>query len=259
VPRGELVTPDLLRAWPLPEVSPGQDKAGRGEIHVVGGATETPGAVLLAGLAALRVGAGKLRITTVETTAVALAVAVPEALVSPQLAEGADAYVVGPGVLAEKHVVHDVLEISGDAAVVVDAACLHDLDDRDAALPARTVLTPNRAELEALGGDLDDPRSLAEKRGAVIVTHGWVAAPDGRLWRDEVGSPALGTSGSGDVLAGIVGGLLARGADPAQAAVWGQYLHGRAATRLGQLARDFLAPLPDLLAQLAPRPARTPA
>ncbi|GMA87903.1 hypothetical protein GCM10025868_31530 [Angustibacter aerolatus] len=77
----------------------------------------------------------------------------------------------------------------------------------------------------------------------------WTASPDGRLWRDGAGGGGLGTAGSGDVLAGVVAGLSARGAEPAQAAVWGAHLHGRAGDRLavevgpyGYLARE---PDPD--------------
>lgn len=249
MPRGELVTPQLLREWPLPQVDEDGDKAGRGEVHVVGGAASTPGAVLLAGLAALRVGAGKLRITTVPQTAVALAVAVPEALVDDQLCKGADAYVVGPGVLEPEGLVDRVAEVAGSSPMVLDGAVLYDLPD----VPEGCVLTPNTKELAALG---DDPVQVAAERGAVVLTQGCVAAPDGRVWRDEAGSSALGTSGSGDVLAGLVGGLLARGAEPAQAAVWAQYLHGSAAARrapaaLGLLARELLEELPDLLAELS--------
>ena len=71
---------------------------------------------------------------------------------------------------------------------------------------------------------------VAERYGAVVAVRGTVAAPDGRLWHDEAGGIGLGTSGSGDVLAGVVGGLLARGCPPEQAAVWGQYLHAAAGT-----------------------------
>jgi NAD(P)H-hydrate repair Nnr-like enzyme with NAD(P)H-hydrate dehydratase domain len=82
-------------------------------------------------------------------------------------------------------------------------------------------------------------------------------SPDGRAWREEAGGIGLGTSGSGDVLAGLVGGMLARGADPAQAAVWGQYLHAAAGDRLaarvgrlGFLARELLDEVPPVLAGL---------
>src|SRR4051812_31814451 len=78
-----VVTSSVLRDWNLPEVSDGEGKDDRGTIVVIGGAVDTPGAVLLAGLSALRVGAGRLTMATVEPTAAALAVAVPEAAVQP--------------------------------------------------------------------------------------------------------------------------------------------------------------------------------
>ncbi|HEY7722639.1 MAG TPA: NAD(P)H-hydrate dehydratase, partial [Pedococcus sp.] len=107
------ITPSLLQEWPLP--APGKDKESRGRLLVLGGTASTPGAVLLAGEAALRAGAGKLQIATAAPVASALAVAVPEALVAPlrtdhagnvassgagriaELAEGADAVLLGPG------------------------------------------------------------------------------------------------------------------------------------------------------------------
>src|SRR3954469_13119973 len=87
----EVVTSALLRDWPLPEVSEGDGKHERGTVVVVGGAADTPGAVLLAGLAALRAGAGRLTRATVAETATALAVAVPEAAVTalPATSNGA--------------------------------------------------------------------------------------------------------------------------------------------------------------------------
>lgn len=244
--RAELVTPALLRAWPLPAVDDDADKTARGTVHVVGGAPSTPGAVLLAGLAALRVGAGKLRISTVPETAVAVAVAVPEALVDGSLQEslggsGADAYVVGPGLL------EPVSCVPTDGPAVIDAVALHDLP---AELPASCVLTPNENELGSLAGGEGELGTLAGRvaaeRGCVVVTRGWVAHPDGRRWEVREGTAALATSGSGDVLAGIVGGLLARGASPEQAGCWGQYLHAAAGRRLGMLARELLDPLPEL-------------
>jgi NAD(P)H-hydrate repair Nnr-like enzyme with NAD(P)H-hydrate dehydratase domain len=83
-----------------------------------------------------------------------------------------------------------------------------------------------------------------------------VADADGRAWTVPTGHPGLGTSGSGDVLAGAVGGLLARGADPAQSAAWGTYLHGTAGDRLaarvgrlGFLARELATELPLVLVE----------
>src|SRR3954451_8480706 len=110
-----VVTSSVLRDWPLPDVGNDEGEDDRGTIVVVGGAADTPGAVLLAGLAALRVGAGRLTLATVDVTAAALAVAVPESAVQPlpaepggtlgtsavdaarALVDGADAIVLGPG------------------------------------------------------------------------------------------------------------------------------------------------------------------
>ena len=99
---------------------------------------------------------------------------------------------------------------------------------------------------------------MAARYDAVVSTRGWVVTPGGAAWRDEAGGAGLGTSGSGDVLAGVVGGLLARGCMPAQAAVWGQYAHAAAGDRLaarlgrvGFLARELLDELPAVLSSLA--------
>ena len=158
--RGERVTADLLRDWPLPSLEGAHDKTDRGDVHIVGGSSSTAGAVLLAGLAALRVGAGRLTITTVEETSIALSVAVPEAMVLGQpshhgsltrcrLEHEPDAVVIGPGITEPGKLVASVLDTCGDAAAVIDAVALRDLPS---VLPRRTVLTPNAAELEHLAG-----------------------------------------------------------------------------------------------------------
>lgn len=280
------VTPLLLEQWPLPQPS-GGGKHERGTVLVVGGAVSTPGAVLLAGLAALRTGAGRLQLATVEPTAVALAIAVPEAMVvglpagtrgslDPacseevcRLAEGASAVLVGPGLLgtdATAELLGRLLPALPDVPVVLDAVALSALGtapELAEPLRGRLVLTPNAGEAAALldGQERDGrdaARSIAERYGAAVACHGGVADADGRVWSDESGGVGLGTSGSGDVLAGAVAGLLARGADPAQAAVFGQYLHGAAGDRLaartgklGFLARELLDELPAVLDRLS--------
>lgn len=260
-----VLTPDLLRGWPLPEVDHGGSKRDRGTVLVLGGSVATPGAVLLAGLAALRVGAGRLQVVTVPETAVALGVALPEAMVRgvEGLAEvdltGVDAVVVGPGATDDAgKALSALLPVLDGVPVVVDAGSLYELSD---SMAGPAVLTPNVAELHHLAGRDGDNEGLAvqvaRERAAVVTTHGCVAAPDGSLWRDGTGSVGLATSGSGDVLAGVVGGLLARGASPEQAACWGTYLHGAAGDRLvgfrgrlGGLARELLDELPHALASL---------
>jgi hydroxyethylthiazole kinase-like uncharacterized protein yjeF len=280
------VTPQLLRGWPLPELEDDGTKHDRGTVLVVGGATSTPGAVLLAGLAALRVGAGRLQVATVETTSVAVGVALPEALVvglpaaangsvSPTAADvvvdqaaSAATVVLGPGLLGDEEVAEllvDVLPRLECRWLVLDAIALTALTGREELLKDKegVVLTPNDGELAALldGDELtgrEGAAKAAERYGAVVATRGWVVTPDGRAWRDEAGGVGLGTSGSGDVLAGVIGGLLARGAEPAQAAVWGQYVHAAAGDRLaarlgrlGFLARELLDELPPVVTSLS--------
>jgi hydroxyethylthiazole kinase-like uncharacterized protein yjeF len=286
---GVLVTPQVLRDWRLPV--PRGGKESRGSILVIGGSAETLGAVQLAAEAALRAGAGKLQVATAQSVAPFAATALPEALVRrlPEtgrgairadaadevrdLAESASAVLLGPGMVDTEETQAFgaallpslsgplVLDALGLACVTADAACL-------AHLGGRAVLTPNPKELALSlhrdADDLDDPagaaRELAEAAGAVVGLGGatsWVVAPDGRCWRDESGGAGLGVSGSGDVRAGIVAGLMARGAEPEQAAVWAAYLHGRAGERLaasvgrlGFLARELPPEVPRVIAEI---------
>jgi hydroxyethylthiazole kinase-like uncharacterized protein yjeF len=253
------VTPELLRSWPLPEAA--GDKSDRGDVHVVGGDPSTPGAVLLAGTASLRVGAGRLAISTGSDAAL-LAVTAVEAAVRPladlDTCPRPDAFVIGPGLSEAPGLVRRVLQLHPDTPLVIDAGALRDLP----ALPGHVVLTPNGRELRALAGadgeDADLVPRVARERGVVVASGGWVAAPDDRLWHDGTGSVALATSGSGDVLAGAVGGLLARGCSPEHAACFGAHLHAAAGERLvprrgrvGLLARELLDELPVALASLS--------
>jgi len=292
---------DLIEQWPLP-VDEGGDKHVRGTVLVVGGSPVTPGAVVLAGIAAMRMGAGRLQIATAAGPAPAVAVAVPEALVMPLTVDGdgfaadaadvaadlagrADAVVIGPGMLDHDGAVGFVgavlAAVQDDAVVVLDALAMQKVDGLDRAvltrLAGRIVLTPNRQELARLyDGDADvhgetsrNPaetdeilRSVAARYGAVITSFGEIAAPDGRRWACEEGTPGLGTSGSGDVLAGLVAGAAARSGDAAQAACWATYVHHAAGCRLsvrmgrlGFLAREILDEIPSLWADLERRGA----
>lgn len=281
----DVVTAQSLRSWALPEPGDDGDKHDRGTVAVVGGATSTPGAVLLGGIAALRAGAGRLQVLTVEPTAVALGIALPEAMVvglpcgagGSVDADAADevvtrteraaAVVLGPGLLGKD----DVRQLLAgtlprlEAAVVLDAVALTALAGHPELLDGcagRVVMTPNSGELAALleGEELSGREavaSVAHRYDAVVSSRGWVCAPDGRAWSVQAGGVGLGTSGSGDVLAGLIGGVLARGADPEQAAVWGQYLHAAAGDRLtarvgrlGFLARELLDEVAPVLATL---------
>lgn len=291
-PRGHAqavaVGPALLRAWPLPDAPEGGGKESRGRVLVVGGERELVGAARLAGEAALRSGAGKLQLAVAASSAQALAVAVPEARVVglaesahgrlagtarglASMAAGADALVLGPGLtpgMATRRLAARLLA-SLAAPVVLDAGAI-DLPLLRAwcrlPAPAPAVMTPHHGEMAALlGCDARavgaDARTIAsgfarEWGLVVVLKHAttWIAAPDGRTWVHRGGGPGLGTSGSGDVLAGLLGGLCARGATPEQAACWAVRLHARAGARLarrhgavGFLARELAAEVPALL------------
>ena len=259
-----VITPLVLRQWPLPDPQGG--KESRGTVLVVGGSKYTPGAVLLAGLAALRAGAGKLQLAVAEEVAVPLSIAVPEAKVVGlsgddelvSLAESADVILLGPGlddIGRTAELMRTVLGAAGpDAGVVLDAYALGALS-KDAGLlrQRRAVLTPNVVEAQHLlgrepGDDLAAAAAeLARKHDAVVTLYGHIATPDGQAWVEESGDVGLGTSGSGDARAGAVAGLLARGAEPAQAACWGAYAHSVSGQRLalqhgrtGFLARELV-------------------
>lgn len=289
------VTPELLRELPLPKLGGDSDKNARGRVLVVGGGAEVPGAVLLAGIAALRVGAGKLQLAATPRFADHLAMAVPEARVLPAPADAngdlvaaagealagsadrCDALVVGPGMLDEEvagALAADLVKRTTTPAFLLDAAAMTGLRDRAEALKAgagRLVLTPHGGEMAALMGcDKEevqaDPlklaRQAAQELGAVVALKGettWIVSPDGHAVVYRNGPVGLATSGSGDVLAGVIGGLLARGAPPFAAAAWGVYLHGQAGVRLsesvgplGFLAREIAPQIPAILAELAP-------
>ena len=271
---------DLLRSWALP-ADDHLDKRSRGTVLVIGGSARTPGAALLAGSAALRAGAGRLQIATSPAVATALAVAVPEAMVTPygddqgptlaDLVGEADAVVVGPG-LTDRDQAHAlvalVLErVANEAVVVVDAIAIGALAGLTAAaktLHGRLLLTPNREELRSLLGkdraqsDGRPEAVAAVRHGAAVVSFDCVAAADGRVWIDASEVRGLGTSGAGDVLAGAAGGLAARCGDAAQAACWAAVTHRRAANRLseavapvGYLARQLADEVAPALAELS--------
>jgi ADP-dependent NAD(P)H-hydrate dehydratase len=263
------VTPAVLAGLPLPGHDDGESKHDRGSVLVIGGSSETPGAVYLAGLAALRAGAGRLAMATAADVVAALGVAVPEAKVSPfdvdddgwvESASKAAAVLYGSGVLdvASCDPVLDRLTSSMDEGILVlDAGALPAAGrhpDWVRRLEGRALLVPNPSELEVLG--IDDPAEAAERFGAVIALRDadtTIVTPDGRCWVDRHGTAGLATSGSGDVAAGIAVGLAGRGAEPATAAVWTAAVHGRAGERLGGpgfLARELLAEIPKAIADL---------
>ena len=279
------LTRAALKSFPLPPVVDG-DKETKGRILVIAGSPQVPGAALLTATSAMRAGAGKLRMVAVESVAVATGLAMPEALVVglPEARDGgftqaavrdiaeqakeADAVVAGPGMAQARTcaALADAL-LASSASVVLDAALLHSLKPtkRRGEPP---VLLPHAGELASLL-DCDEQEiehdpvgcglRAADRYGAIVLVKGvtsHVVTPDGRTWVYKGGAPGLGVSGSGDTLAGIVGGLLARGAEPLTALLWSVLLHGEAGEALarkvgpiGFLARE----IPDEIPALLPR------
>jgi ADP-dependent NAD(P)H-hydrate dehydratase len=259
--------------------------SGDGSVLVVAGSRQLPGAAILSAVAALRAGAGKVRIATPASVAVAIGAAVPESRVIalPETADGevsvdaadilvdwlrrSDAVLVGPGFVDEglaDGLVQRLLPVVGSLPLVLDAAALCAV--KTSVGDASVLITPHAGEMAALsGGDKEDIRSdpqraaleCASRFGAVVALKGpvtFIATPEGACWRHEGGNVGLATSGSGDVLAGLIAGLAARGASLAQAAAWGVSLHARAGDLLAQrvgpigyLARELSAEIPQLM------------
>jgi hydroxyethylthiazole kinase-like uncharacterized protein yjeF len=281
---------ELLKRFPLPHHPDDGDKNDRGLALFIAGSRELSGAALLAGTAALRAGAGRLRIATGMSIAPGLGVAIPEARVIAfseneegcidhgaiealvERCAGVDSLTIGPGMQhgeAFADLIATVLKSGGDYPLVLDAAALGvlpSLADALRAWPGGAALLPHRGEMAKLLGSekaeveaapLSCARRAAERFGAVVLVKGewsFVAAPDGRSFRYLGGGIGLATSGSGDTLAGIVGGLCARGADPLTATLWGVWLHGEAGRKLGWqvgrigfLARELTDLIPGLL------------
>ncbi|MEV7509920.1 NAD(P)H-hydrate dehydratase [Streptomyces sp. NPDC091201] len=225
----------------LPQPTASSDKYRRGVVGVVAGSAQYPGAAVLAVAGALRGGAGAVRY--VGPAADAVLARYPETLVGPGRVQ---AWVVGPG-LGEGRAGEVADLLAGDAAVLVDADGLRGLDP--AVLRARTaptLLTPHAGEAAALlgvaresveAGRLSAVRRLAERYGATVLLKGsttLVASAGARAVRvNPTGTPWLATAGSGDVLSGLAGSLLAGGLSGADAGAVGAYLHGLAARRAG--------------------------
>jgi ADP-dependent NAD(P)H-hydrate dehydratase len=283
----------LLRGWPLPEIAPDADKEMRGRVLVIAGSREISGAAVLAGTAALRAGAGKLVIATAQSVAAELAIAVPEARVialpetpagafAPlavdlleQTAQAADAVLVGPGLMEEGGsyaFVASLLPLLAHVPVILDALAMNAVKARRH-LPQPLLLTPHAGEMAHLRGVskdavLGNPQGAAAEAArewnAVVAFKGAVtliATPDGRGWRHEGGHAGLATSGSGDVLAGLIAGLAAQQIPLEQACAWGVVLHawaGRELARrigpLGYLARELPPEVPRLMRRLRPPP-----
>lgn len=258
-------------------------KGDFGRLAILAGSRGKAGAAILAARGALRSGAGLVTVFCPDFAEMAIVTAVPEAMTRPlppleaeairpralveELSEF-DAVVAGPG-LGRGPATVSLLEtlVAGlRRPLVADADCLNAFAGRPRVFrkrPGATVLTPHPGEAGRLLGRsarqiqadrLAAARTLARESGAVVLLKGartLTASPSGRVFVNPTGTPLLSTAGSGDVLAGALGALLAGGA-PVEQATWaGAYLHGLAGELLervlsdaGLLARDLADAIP---------------
>jgi hydroxyethylthiazole kinase-like uncharacterized protein yjeF len=239
--------------WRVPAPAAADHKYSRGHATVLGGAAMT-GAARLCAEAARRTGAGLVTIAASAKADLYRAstpgVLVDESDIAHQLADPRRAvWVCGPGLGAAAAAAALPVLLAAGRHVVVDADGLGACAGNPAALRGSAVLTPHAGEFARVFGPagtdrLAACRTAAAQTGAVVLLKGAdtiIAAPDGRAAINADAPPWLATAGSGDVLAGIIAGLLAQGMPHWQAACAGAWLHGRAALRAGagMLAEDL--------------------
>jgi NAD(P)H-hydrate epimerase len=263
-----------LGRFPWPHAA--SHKYTRGHALIVGGAMMT-GAARLAARAAARVGAGLVTVAAPQPVFAIYAAALTGVIVAPLAAAGdvatlladprRNAALIGPGAGIGPETAAAVLAILGAGKrAVLDADALSSFAAQPAALfdalRADCVLTPHEGEFGRLfdiqGSKLDRARCAAKASGAVIVLKGAdtvIAAPDGRAAINDGAPPELATAGSGDVLAGIVLGLIAQGMPVFEAAAAAVWLHGEAARLfgVGLVAEDLVETLPNVLKHLRSR------
>lgn len=245
----------------LPMIPADAHKGTRKKLAIVGGAKGMAGAAILAARAALRSGVGMVKLVLDEESLSSAQQAEPQALGAswPTAAEAfrrdigkwADVVVVGPG-LGRGPASRALLDLTlsawtGPTLLDADAITLFEgrVNDLAARLAGRlAILTPHPVEFARLAGveahevleqRFDIGRSVATRLGATVLLKGaptLISAADGRRMVSATGTPLLATGGSGDVLSGIVGTLLAQLGDPTTAAAVGAWIHGRAAERV---------------------------
>jgi len=256
----------------LPPRHPGSHKGDFGRVAIVAGSRGKTGAAVLAARGALRGGAGLVTVLCAASLEAAIVPALPEAMTQGlpekdgalsaeagrellRRLEEFDAAVVGPGLGVSEGVVRSLEAVVRAARLplVLDADGLNAFAGRAKALGRRagaTILTPHPGEAGRLLGRssrrvqadrLGAARELARRSRCCVLLKGegsLTAAPDGRVVVNPTGTPLLATAGSGDVLAGLAGALLAGGLSPESAAAVGAYLHGAAGERLAERLGD---------------------
>ena len=267
----------------LPERNVNTHKGDYGKVLLLCGSVGYTGAAALAAMGALRAGAGLVYLGVPESIYTVEAVKLLEPIVIPlkdqngmlsadaiekiaTLTERMDAVLVGPG-LGDSQGTYDVVRWvlnNFRGPVILDADGINVLKSHKDVLRGRTsptILTPHEGEFQRIGGDLCDGRvqaavKLARDLGVIVVLKGYgTVITDGvTCYLNTTGNPGMAVGGSGDVLAGILIGLLGQGLDPLEAAACATWLHGAAgdicADEIGQygmLPSDMLRVLPRLL------------
>jgi len=267
--------PDLwLSRFPWPSAA--SHKHARGRLIVISGDAWSTGAARLASRAGLRIGAGLVTLYAGQDALAVNAAHLEAVMLKPfntdldleQAADQADAAIIGPAAGVTETTLLNVLALARTgAALVIDADAItvfrDDPEELFSVLDRDDVLTPHPGEFERLFPGLlkSSPeritaaRRAAEKAGAVILLKGAdtvIAAPDGRAAVNVNGSPWLATAGSGDVLAGYIGGLVSQGMDSFEAACTAAWIHAEAAELHGPglISEDLPGLTPTVLRRL---------
>ena len=287
------LTSQILIERPLPDPDGATDKNSRGRVLAIAGCASVPGAALLAGTASLRAGAGKIQLAVPRSIGTILGAAFPECgilmldeteagepLATPaepltNALKKSDAILIGPGLMeaaGATALVKGALIAHPEGAFILDALALCDIlhyADVIRRHKGHVVLTPHHGEMAKLLGIEKDAiasaplkyaRTTAQDLNCYVVLKSdttYIASPEGDAWEHKGGVIGLATAGSGDVLAGLIAGLLARGGDPVTACLWAVFLHGQAGRMLsdsvapvGFLAREIPGVIPGLMKQL---------
>jgi hydroxyethylthiazole kinase-like uncharacterized protein yjeF len=266
-----------LPKFPWPGVA--AHKHSRGRLIVVSGEAWRTGAARLAARAGLRIGAGLVTVLSPPEALAVNAAHLEAVMLAPfdndqdlaDAAEAAEAAVIGPAAGVNDETLANVLALARTgAALVIDADALtvfrEDPEELFSVLDRDDVLTPHPGEFERvfpglLSGALNKveaAREASRRAGAVVLVKGAdtvIAAPDGRAAVNLNGVPWLATAGSGDSLAGFIGGLLAQGMDSFEAACAGAWIHAEAGAAFGPglIAEDLPGLAPRVLADLLNR------
>jgi len=296
-----LVEPAMFRELLAPR-EPWGHKGTYGHVLVVAGSRGKTGAAAMTGLAALRAGAGLVTVASAESAIAEIASHAPEFMTEPlretesgsialnanlqALAQGKSVVAMGPGLGRAPQIAAMVQALAEafEGPMVLDADGLvgqgivgQGIVGQRSGLPSRIrILTPHPGEMARLTGKstaevqadrIGVARTYATERGVTLVLKGQrtvIAFPDGRVWINPTGTPAMGKGGSGDILTGMIAGLVAQFPErPDQAVAAAVYLHGLAgqlgAQALGEkclLSTDLLQYLPDAMEECADVPHR---